>query len=144
MVLWMIFACTTTTSSVSQTCDLSTPVLTPASALPGATVVASTGPLTESWDTSVAFVGAAASQVVVGRDACEDCDSCRAAAVCNVCGECADCAIECSTCIETVSFAVPDVPAGSTTLTITNLHAASSPVAFTVLEGGADSGEAED
>ena len=144
MVLWMIFACTTTTSSVSLTCDLSAPVLVPASAPTGATVVATTGPLTESWDTSVAVGGVAASQVVVGREGCEECDSCREAAVCNVCGECADCATDCSTCVETVSFVVPDVPAGSTTLTITNLHAASAPVAFAVLGREGDRGEAED
>ncbi len=138
MFLWLVLACTTTSSSLSLTCDLSTPVFTPAEAAPGATVVAATGPLTESWDTTVSVGSTPATGVVVARQDCDACDECFSAAECNVCGECDDCIADCATCVETVSFTVPDVALGSTSVTITNLHAASAPTAFVVVE--ADTG----
>ena len=144
MFLWLVLACTTTSSSLSLTCDLSTPVLAPAAAAPGETVVATTGPLTESWDTTVSVGSVAASGVVVARQECDACDECVSAAECNVCLECDDCIADCATCVETVTFTVPDAALGATTVTITNLHAASAPVAFVVVEPGSDTGDTGD
>ena len=145
MYLWLVLACTTTSSSLSLTCDLTTPGLSPAEAAPGETVVATTGPLTESWDTTV-FVGSTpATGVVVTRQDCDACDECVNAAECNVCGECNECVSDCSTCIETVTFTVPEGALGATTVTPTNLHASSSPVAFGVGEPApGDSGDTAD
>lgn len=144
MFLWMVLACTTTSSSLSLTCDLSAPAFAPPEAAPGETVVATTGPLTETWDTTVSVGSTPATGVVVARQDCDACDECVSAAECNVCLECDDCIADCATCVETVSFTVPDVALGATTVTITNLHASSAPVAFVVVEAGADTGEGTD
>ncbi|GDX80093.1 hypothetical protein LBMAG42_19040 [Deltaproteobacteria bacterium] len=140
MFLWLVLGCTTTSSSLSLTCDLAAPALSPTEAAVGETVVAITGPLTESWDTTVSVGSTPASGVVVTRQDCDACDECVAAAECNVCLECDECITDCAACVETVSFVVPEVALGATTVTITNLHAASAPVAFTVVEAAADTG----
>jgi len=144
-MLWLLLlGCSTDSSSLSLLCELRKPVLAPAEARPGETVVATTGPLTAAFDTAVSVGGTAAKVTALDRTTCDECDTCRDAADCSSCDECTSCATECSTCVETVSFTVPDLAPGATTVTVTNLHAASRAAALTVsaaADTGGDSGE---
>lgn len=144
-MFWLlVLACTTTSSTVSPHCALDKPVLAPSEAAPGATVVATTGPLTTVYDTQVSVGTASAAVLDVDRSTCDACDTCREAAGCTSCDECTACADDCATCVQTVSFVVPDVAPGATPVTVTNIHAVSPAGTLTVTaatDTGGDSAE---
>ncbi len=146
MVFFLILACSTSSELVSLHCELPAALLTPPSGAPGTEVVATTGPLTELWDTSVRMGSTAAVVTDVTRATCDECDSCRAAAECTSCDACPDCIIDCTPCVETVTFVVPDVAIGTAAVTITNIHGASARSEFAVSEAdtAGDTGDSGD
>jgi hypothetical protein len=100
--------------------------------------------MTESWDTTVGVGSVAATGVSVDRAECDACDTCREEQECNVCGTCTACADDCASCVESVSFVVPDLAPGTYGVVVTNLHAASVAVDLTVTSpdtGGTDTGD---
>jgi hypothetical protein len=139
MILALLtLACTTTTTSEPPVCILDTPVATPASGAPGATVVLTTSPVTAVWDTAVTVGDQRAEIVSVDRTDCDECDSCRESESCTVCGECDACTASCASCVESVSFLVPGVSPGVWPLETINRHGRSPSVSFEVL--GTDTG----
>ncbi|MSQ02988.1 MAG: hypothetical protein EXR71_14055 [Myxococcales bacterium] len=145
MMVFLILACSTSTELVSLHCELPAPLFAPASGASGTEVVATTGPLTELWDTSVRVGSTAATVSAVTRATCDECDSCRASAECTSCDACTDCIVDCSACVETVTFVVPDVAVGPAAVTISNIHGSSARVDFQVSEADtADTGDSGD
>lgn len=112
--------------------------LSPTEAVPGGTVAAIGGPLSQyPWDHAVRVGGKAAEVVDVSRnDACTDCDACFELEECNGCEVCPSCADTCAGCIQSVSFEVPDLPAGPADVVITNAYGASPSLVLTILDSG--------
>lgn len=141
----MLLACTTESDPLSLHCTLDTPSFAPATAAPGDTVVATTRPLTELWDTTVHVAGTPAEVVALSRGGeealCDACDSCREDAGCTACDACLTCTEACSTCVETVSFVVPSVALGAAAVTVTNVHGSTSAGRLTVVGETADTGD---
>ncbi|MDP2309483.1 MAG: hypothetical protein Q8P18_25905 [Pseudomonadota bacterium] len=131
--LLLMLACETATSTSYKTCSLNTPALAPASAMPGEQVVLTAQPLTEVWDTAVTVGAARAELVEVDRSTCDDCDDCRDTGGCSSCDDCEDCATPCDTCVQTLTFIVPDLGAGEWPVEIVNRHGRSERVLLTVL-----------
>lgn len=114
---------------------LVTGVPTPDVAAPGDVVVLDGAPYSEDYDTIVRVGGVGALAVDVTREACSACDACRASEGCRTCGTCEGCDADCDTCVQTLSFTVPDVPAGDAPIVVFNRHGTSAPVPFTVVAG---------
>ena len=132
--IWLIGSlggCATSTTVVSERCDVTLDQAEPAIAGPQETVVLYGSPFTEAYDT-VVFVGTTAAEVESAERDCDECDECREEALCTECDDCDDCATECNTCLETVTFLVPDVEDGETKITLLNAHGRSNELAFTV------------
>lgn len=126
--------CTTSTSYIADRCDIGLGALSPAEAAPGASVVVTAGPLTRSWDTTVLLGGVSAQVVDLERSGCDSCDLCRNQADCNACDDCDDCDALCAVeCVESLTFVVPELPAGSYSLQLVNGHGSSAGLSFTVL-----------
>lgn len=134
-------ACSTTTTALADRCDLSASALSPTEAAPGATIAMTAGPLTRTWDTTVLVGGVNASVVELVREGCDTCDSCRTQNDCNACDDCDDCDALCATsCVESVRFVVPELPAGVHSLQLINGHGSSAGLQLTVLAPPADTG----
>ena len=131
-LFFLFIACETEATGYSLNCDMPAPALAPADGAPGATIIATGNAYTEVHDTVVTVGGEAASVLDVERADCDACDECRVNAGCTSCDDCDDCASDCLTCVETVSFAVPDLPTGAYPVTVTNLHGQSANAAFAV------------
>ena len=102
-----------------SSCDVEA-TITPASGVPGDEVLATGGPFTEVYDTTVNFDGVYGEVTSVNRLDCEFCDSCREDVGCLACGPCEPCEAACETCAESMIIVVPKVEAGVSTVTITN------------------------
>jgi hypothetical protein len=111
------------------------------SGVPGQTIVVTGGPFGETWDNLVKVDGTLADVVettqterldesgeTVEAEACERCDACRERAA----GTCNRCYQACGNCVETLSFVVPDVSGGDTSVLILNGNGGSEPAPFTV------------
>lgn len=133
-----------------ETCELELSTEAPEAA-PGDTVVLTGGPQTRAYDTRVEVGGIPAEVVEVTRSTeCSSCDDCRVEAECLACGYCAGEILEetrraqcfgdpfagtggvCGDCVETVSFVMPELPPGPTTVVVLNANGASEPQAFVV------------
>lgn len=116
--------------------------LSPAEAAPGDAVVATGGEYSVVYDTVVTVGGVPAEVIDVVRDNCALCDACRLAVEdsCDPCGLCVQCETTCDLCVQTVSFAVPDLAEGPTDVVITNGYGASDPIPFTVTAPPGDPG----
>ncbi|MCB9687369.1 MAG: hypothetical protein H6738_13795 [Alphaproteobacteria bacterium] len=156
LLLLPLSACGVVSADSYRACELDLTLQTSAG-LPGETVVADGGPLTDAGvrDTRVELGGETAAVVSVTRaDACSQCDTCRSEAACAPCGLCdgrildqarriecfgdplASPAVEglCAGCTESMSFTIPsDAPPGATTVWITNGNGSSAPLPFEVL-----------
>jgi hypothetical protein len=150
-LLWLA-GCGSTAIDVFETCDLEA-TLDVNQGAPGDTVVASGGPWTTSWDTRVEIGGVPAPVTAVTRNsACGECEVCREEAECLICGTCIGGELDearriecfgdpfdddddglCGQCEETVTFVVPAIAPGSTTLVLITANGASSPQPFVVL-----------
>jgi hypothetical protein len=133
MTWWMWAACTDLSAEAFLQCDLELE-LVPRVGAPGDEISARGGPQTEAYDTAVRVGGVDAEVLGVVR-ACDECDDCRARQGCLACGTCtAQCDETCATtCQESVSFAVPDLGPGATTLVVVNAWGQSFPLDFEVL-----------
>ncbi len=132
MLILLFTACINSVITVDyKTCPMAIE-LDITEALPGE-VVTITGDMSEDFDTSIRVGGANVAVVDFTRDECADCDSCRIFADCNECEACADCTATCASCVQTVTFIVPDVDAGQTAVVLANRYGTSDSVPFTVL-----------
>lgn len=145
----MLFGCSTTSTQLAQNCDVRLLELDPSEASIGDTVTATGRPMTSVWDTAV-FVGSdRASLVDVNRLDCEACDECREAENCDACSDCAPCLTECTeTCVEQVSFVVPNISESSSTVSMYNGHGQSNLLPISLVSttdtGTPDSGTPSD
>jgi hypothetical protein len=146
MLLFFALACDDSTVDTVATCPLGVPTLSATTAAPGDEIRVTLSPLTESWDTAVTVGSTQATVSGLERDNCDDCDDCRDTGGCTACSECTDCDTTCDDCLETLTFIVPDVAAGSWPVTIINSHGRSDPITLVVTAtkkkdtGGADTG----
>lgn len=115
-----------------SSCDVEA-TITPSSGLPGDEVMATGGPFTEVYDTTVNFDGIYGEVTSVNRFDCELCDSCREDVACLACGPCEPCESACETCAESMFIIVPKVEAGVSAVTITNGFGTTNGLEFDVV-----------
>lgn len=166
MLGWLVFAvvaCNNTVTTTVDRCDVDLSEVKPASAPPGATVLATgDGPFLNERDSAV-FVGGVRAQLLEvngGTDECRECITCRLEADCSVCDETcagsdglteertAECFAAadteapgfCTRCTFSLQIVVPDVKPGPTQVWTFNEIGTSQPVPFTV-EGPAATGD---
>jgi hypothetical protein len=132
MLFLLLLACAETTSTTSPACVLDAPVLTPTSAAVGSLITLQARDLTTQWDTAVTIGDTRAEISAFTRDGCDACDVCYATNTCTACGSCSSCDEECSTCVETVTVAVPEVSAGPQQVTLLDHHGRSAPATLQV------------
>lgn len=143
LALLLLAACLDETALVTSTCSLGVPVLSTTEAAPGDQVTVTVAPLTAAWDTAITVGPARATVVDLAREGCDTCDTCRATEGCSQCGECSACETDCATCVETVTFLVPEVAAGTWPVEIVNEFGRSERVNLTVTASG-DTGDTGD
>ena len=142
-MLALLLACVETTTTEVPVCEVELVSLEPASAEVGAEVLLVASPLSESWDTAVLVGGERAQLLGLSR---EGCDACIEDNECSSClSDCDPCDAQCAAdCTESVSFLVPELPAGPTTVELFNTHGGSQRIAFEVLDsvdtGSTDTG----
>ncbi|GEM_PF-949060 len=149
LALW---SCTDSTITTEQRCEVTLTELVPDSGSVGDAIALTADPLTDTFDTALYVGGVRAEVSSVTREGCDDCDDCVEEAACNVCGDCDACDLLCEQeCLEIVTFVVPEVGAGSTTVQLFNNHGGSTILPFTVLgtgdtgdTGSGDSGDSGD
>lgn len=110
--------------------------LTPSEGPVGTEVVALGGPFSNPSDTIVRVGGVDARVLGVERQDCLVCDACRLDQDCTSCDTCDACAVECEPCEQTVTFQVPEVPAGERAVVVLNRHGNGDDATFTVLGNG--------
>lgn len=132
MLLLLAIACEDTTVDTVPTCPLGEPTMSVSSAAPGDEVRLTLSPLTEAWDTAITVGSARATVKSLERDNCDDCDDCRDSGGCTACSECTACETTCGECLESVTFVVPDLAAGTWPVTVINSHGTSVPVSLVV------------
>lgn len=135
----LLWACDTTETVYTPACTLDQPVLTPAQAGVGDSVVLQATPMTTQWDTAVTIGASRAEITDFQREGCESCDTCVTTNACSACGTCDSCADLCSTCVETLTVTVPPMAPGSWPVTLLNHHGRSA-AATLVVEPSADTG----
>ena len=142
MLLALLFACTDTTQTEFPTCTVELLSIEPAAAQPGELVTLTADPLTELQDTDLRVGGVDAQVQSVDRTGCDDCDDCRTTQGCAACGDdCDACDAECrDNCVETLSFVVPELSAGTHQVVLFNAHGGSLAAPFEVLETAVDTG----
>jgi hypothetical protein len=137
-VIAALLACTTSTSTGSGRCEVDL-TLSPTRGRPGDEITATGGPFTgNAYDQLVRIGGTTATVTGSARVDCDLCDTCRSDASCTACGRCPECDSVCDECTSNVTFIVPDVPAGPTTVRVVDGYGASAPAAFTVRRRGND------
>lgn len=129
-------ACDQANNATFEQCELDLG-LEASSAAPGATIVATGGPLSDALDTVVRVDGVEATVEEVTRDeSCDDCTTCRATTEgCGVCTTCDACASACEACVESLSFVVPAVEAGEVGIIVTNSFGVSPTLPLQVVAG---------
>lgn len=137
-LLLSLLACDDVTVSDPPTCALSAPAASPATAAPGDVVTLTTGPLTEVWDTLLTVGGVRAEVGDVTRAECDDCDTCFTTEGVGACGACDS---SCATCVETVTFTVPSLAAGTWPVEVANRHGRSPRIDFVVTAPSGDTGD---
>lgn len=148
LILMCLAGCEEASTPLTERCDISLSALSPSSAVPGASVIATVDPVSSSWDTVVQVGNAEADVEAVARTDCEECDACRVEQTCTDCETCSACDDECrDRCLETVQFTVPDVSEGDHAVSVLNKHGHSNSLVFTVLQStntsDADSGQSD-
>jgi len=135
-----LLGCTTEITTSLPVCDVTLTAAEPATGAPGAEVVLTGGPLTDTWDTAVYFGTERALITGVDRDSCDDCDACRETNSCTACGDCDACDLLCEAdCVETASVEIPPLAAGSVDVLLYNAYGVSTSLVFTV-DGAEDTG----
>ncbi len=125
--------CSTLPSNYALRCDVTLDSISPTNASPGDSVVVTGGPFTSTYDSAV-YVGESRAVVDdVDRSSCYECDSCQAENNCSVCGDCDVCDAVCATtCIEALTFVVPDLPTGTYAVQLFNGHGQSNAATLSV------------
>jgi hypothetical protein len=134
-LLWLA-GCGTAAVAPPPTCALD--FAAPLPAAPGDTVTLLGGPVTDPEDTTVLVGGTSATLVDVSRDECTLCDACESAANCTGCDDCLVCKDSCDTCVQRVSFVVPEVTPGNQSLVVINSWGSSTDLVLAVAAPPAD------
>ena len=135
MLALLLFACDTTFTSTSQSCEVDLIAVEPAEVQPGDTVTLTATPLTEPWDTAIRVGGLDVEVLSVAREGCDDCVVCQAEQGCVGCkDDCDTCDATCETCVETATFTVPALDAGDHAVLLFNANGGSNPITLTVRE----------
>lgn len=124
--------CDETVVTDLPTCDLAG-VVEPATGEPGDAIVITLGPVLDQYDTLVQVGGTNANVTDVDRDNCSACDACREFHECLSCDSCVICSEDCNLCVETVTFAVPELAAQSTSIVVISAFGSTEPIPFSVL-----------
>jgi hypothetical protein len=132
LLVTLLSGCGDEVTTVFTNCNLDV-TLTPSSGFPGDVIVATGTPFTSAYDTLIQVGGFNADVLLVERTDCTACDACRPDRECSECGSCIRCEVDCDLCVETITFIVPDAPAGLTVATILNLYGTTGPVPFEIL-----------
>ena len=135
--LFAVTGCSTPTEIFALRCDVTVDDISPQPATVGASVTLTGTPFTSTYDSAVYVGGERATVTDVARTNCTNCDSCR---IQNGCTECQDCdacdAICASECVETVTFDVPELPAGDYGVQLFNAHGQSPVLDLTIQSTG--------
>lgn len=131
-------ACTSDTIRFSKGCHVALSSLTPSQAYPAEQVTIQGAPFTTAYDTAVYLDTERAEVVDVLRQECEACESCFTANNCLLCSDCDECDLDCSTCVETVVFSVPNLSPRDYEVRLWNRHGQSN--ALTLQIQGNDTG----
>lgn len=138
-LLLLVVGCGSTPVVLSKNCDVRLSAVAPDTAVPGQTVTATGGPMTEIWDSAVYVDSMRAELVAVERLGCEECDSCKTQNKCRDCDECEECDAICDQdCVESIQFVTPEVT-GTVQVSLYNGHGQSNGLPLEVL-GSADTG----
>lgn len=137
----LLTGCPTATTTEFHQCELDFQ-LSLAEGPPQTVVRAVGARLTQPYDTVVQFDGTNATVLDIERVDCSACDACVLEAVdaeaCDPCGTCTECDSFCASCVETVSFEVPDIEEGPARVVILNRFGQSGPEPFFVTAGAGD------
>jgi hypothetical protein len=132
-----VSGCTPPSQTFALRCDVAIDEVAPTSASAGDSVVLTGTPFTSTYDSAV-YVGTERADVLdVQRSNCSNCDLCRNQQSCTECSDCDACDTICSNeCVETVTFAVPNVEPGVHALQLFNAHGQTSILDLTVESTG--------
>ncbi len=141
-MLALLLACANTAETTFPTCTVDLIGLEPASAQVGDTVTLTATPLTQLQDSALRVGGVDAVVSSLDRTDCETCDSCRSTNGCAECGQdCDACDAECrDSCVETLTFLVPELAPGSHGVVLYTAHGGSLQTSLEVLEAAGDTG----
>jgi len=149
----LLAGCSPVIADEFETCTVDV-TLDRALGAPGDTITGTGTPFTDVQDTLVLVGGATATISEVDRsEDCYACDTCRLDAACAPCGLCSGILLDaserldcfgdplasppitgaCNTCTQSMSFVVPDLPPGPTTVFVLNRNGQSDSIRFTVL-----------
>jgi hypothetical protein len=132
----LVAACDTRAVSVDERCRVTVDASALGPVEPLQEVTLPARPMSTPWDTRARLGGLDAQVTAVARTDCLVCDSCRADAGCDACDTCAACTDSCATCVETLTFVVPEtIASGPADLLVFNRNGASGPVRVTVAPG---------
>ncbi len=106
----------------------------PASAAPGDLVTLYGRPFSHVYDTAL-YVGGVRTEVLEATsEGCDECDTCQADHGCDGCTDCDACDALCqATCVESLTFAVPLLPAGPADVVLFNKYGGSETLQVEVL-----------
>ena len=140
MVFWLL-ACDSSDVILSDKCTVEIEQISPSPLIAGqeATLIAT--PMSEPWDSRIAFGDTSVLATELDRINCDACDSCRLQYECLDCLDCDSCDSLCEeTCIEQMSFQVPSNLEGTFQLYLVNRFGQSSPSEITILGLEQDTG----
>ncbi len=115
----LLSACNPVSLESYDLCDLQI-VAEPGNADPGDEITLVGGPLSADFDVYVSFGGVPGEVQSIQRDECGQCDECKLANDCLACGECLECDALCTTCVESTTVVVPDLPDGPVSVSMIN------------------------
>lgn len=127
-----VAACAQTVTVTFPHCGVDA-VLSADSGRVGDTITLTGRPMTDAPDTEVRLGGERALVLSVDRNDCTLCDECIVAAECSPCGTCDACAIACESCVQTVTFNVPEVSDGERPVVLINAYGSTAPLGFEVV-----------
>lgn len=132
-LLAVLAACDTASLNLDERCTVTVDASALGPVAPSEPVTVAARPMSTRWDTRARLGGVDAEVTEVTRTDCLVCDSCKADAGCDACDTCDACDDACASCLETLTFVVPDSLApGPADLLVFNRSGASDPVRLTV------------
>ena len=141
MLLALLLACTTDDTSVGSACTVPAPTLSPSSGYPGDRVAVTLPVSGEEWETLVTVNGQSVALQKFDASDCQPCEGCIYERGCAHCGECDECASFCDECSQVATVKIPELPAGSYPVRVTNGSGATAAATLTVLAQDVDTAD---